>query len=60
MPPRLTRIYPVAGHYIPGIPAAEQDVSAAEAEALVATGAFTTEPPQEQEPDAPANEEDEA
>lgn len=51
------RIYPVPGNWLPGIPAAEQDVSKEEAEELVATGAFTLEPPKEEEPVAPADEE---
>ena len=52
------RVYPVAGAWLPGIPAAEQDVTEDEAERLVATGAFTLEPPAKEEvPDAPADEE---
>ena len=50
-------IYPVAGSWLPGVPAVEQDVTKQEAEELVATGAFTLEPPKEEEPDAPADEE---
>lgn len=49
-------VYPVPGCWLPGVPAAEQDVSEEEAEALVATGAFTLEPPAE--PVAPAEEEE--
>jgi len=50
-------VFPVAGAWLPGIPATEQDVTEAEAERLVATGAFTLEPPEEEKPDAPADEE---
>jgi len=51
------RIYPVPGNWLPGVPATEQDVSKKEAEELVATGAFTLDPPPAEEPDAPADEE---
>lgn len=50
-------VYPVPGHWLPGVPAAEQDVSEEEAAALVASGAFTLEPPAE-EPVAPAKDEE--
>ena len=51
-------VYPVPGHWLPGVPAIEQDVKdEEEAAALVATGAFTLEPPAE-EPDAPAEDEE--
>lgn len=52
-------VYPVADHWLPGVPAVEQDVPKAEADELVATGAFTLEPPAEEpEPVAPADEEE--
>ena len=58
---KTVHIYPVPGHVLDwmGIPAAEQDVPAADAEALCATGAFTTKPPKvEKEPVTPADKED--
>ena len=56
-PMSSTHVYPVPGCWLPGVPAIEQDVSKKEAEELVATGAFTLEPPPEDEPAAPAEEE---
>lgn len=50
-------VYPVPGCWLPGVPAIEQDVSAKEAKELVATGAFSLDPPTEEEPVAPADEE---
>ena len=56
--PRMSvHIYPVPDAWLPGVPAAEQDVTAKEAKALVATGAFSLDPPKEKEPDVPADEE---
>lgn len=48
-------VYPVPGRWLPGVPAVEQDVQEDEAAALVATGAFTLDPPEEPAP--PADEE---
>ena len=41
----MTRIFPVPGRFIPGIPHVEQDVADEIAEYLVAQGAFTYDPP---------------
>lgn len=45
-PRRLTRLYPTAHSYIPGVPAIEQDVDEARAAELLAytPPAFTTDP----------------
>ena len=40
-------IYPVPGAWLPGVPTVEQDVTAKEAKELVATGAFSLDPPKE-------------
>lgn len=50
------RVFPVPGHWLPGVPAVEQDVKEEEAAELVATGAFSLEPPDE--PVEPAEEEE--
>lgn len=51
-------VYPVPGHWLPGVPATEQDVKdEEEAAALIATGAFSLDPPAE-EPVAPAEDEE--
>jgi hypothetical protein len=60
-----TKLYPVKGHYLNDFPAAVQVVETkAEAEALVATGAFTDNPrhpdrdheaPDSTKPEAPAD-----
>jgi len=49
-------VYPVPGHWLPGVPAIEQDVKEEEAATLVASGAFSLEPPDE--PVEPAEEEE--
>ena len=49
-------VYPVPGHWLPGVPAVEQDVKEEEAATLVASGAFNLEPPDE--PVEPAEEEE--
>ena len=49
-------VYPVPGHWLPGVPAVEQDVKEEEAATLVASGAFSLEPPDE--PVEPAEEEE--
>lgn len=43
---KVVHIWPVPGAWLPGIPAAEQDVPEKEAARLVATGAFSLEPPE--------------
>jgi hypothetical protein len=43
--PKTIHLWPVEGRSLPGVPAAEVDTDTETAAALVATGAFTTEPP---------------
>lgn len=52
--PKLVRIYPTGDHYIPGVPAIEQDVTPERAEELLTyhPPAFTTDPA----PETPATE----
>lgn len=57
MKAKEVHVYPVPGNWLPGVPAAEQDVTEEEAAALVATGAFSLDPPAE-EPVAPAKDEE--
>jgi hypothetical protein len=45
MPGKETKLYPVAGKFVLGVPAIEHTVETkAEADELVKSGAFTTEP----------------
>jgi hypothetical protein len=45
MPGKETKVYPVGGKFVLGVPAIEHTVaSKAEADELVDSGAFTTEP----------------
>lgn len=59
---KTVRLYPVPGAYIPGVPTAVIDVSAEEAERLLAyqPPAFTTDPPPEvpaaEQPESPSTE----
>ena len=43
-------VYPVAGLYVLGVPAVPTTTTPEEAESLVATGAFTHDPPAADEP----------
>jgi hypothetical protein len=56
MPAKETKVYPVAGRYLVGTPAVEQTTDTkAEADELVATGAFTDNPrAPERDKEAPA------
>lgn len=44
-------VYPVEGRFLVGVPATETSCDPGEAEILVATGAFTYQPPEPQEPE---------
>ena len=41
----MVLVYPVPGRFLLGVPAAPQSVPKADAERLVASGAFTEDPP---------------
>ena len=50
---KLVTIYPVPGAWLPGVAAVPHALPADEAERLVATGAFTPDPPPGDDPAQP-------